>query len=229
MNQPAPIEFVYLFEYGSYLSWLFLLGFFFFYKKERIVQWFIIAMTLSFPMEWLADNYWMFLNYDSQFTPMIGHFPLFMPFSWGWFFGLVIAVSLAQKTRLDQYSRLVQGLIIFAAFFAWDTLVESLATSVNLWVYWWGAESFIPGTRLPIWIPLFTALQTPAFYFTAVWAKERYANAGWWQGFTPVFGVLVLSQAIEAILGWLWITKVIGHDPTPYAPQWWVGGGWLVF
>ena len=47
MNQPAPIEFVYLFEYGSYLSWLFLVGFFFFYKKERIVQWFIIAMTLS--------------------------------------------------------------------------------------------------------------------------------------------------------------------------------------
>lgn len=223
------IHLVYLFEYGSYLGWLVLIWLFFKHRKDRVVQWIMLSMTLLFPFEWLGDNYWMFLNYDSQFTPMIGHFPLFMPFSWGWFFGLVIAVSLTQKTRLDQYSRLVQGLIIFAAFFAWDTLVESLATSVNIWVYWWGAESFIPGTRLPIWIPLFTALQTPAFYFTAVWAKERYASTSWWGGFLPVFAVLFIASIVDAVVGWLWIVKILGHDPSPYAPQWWLDSGWLVF
>jgi len=47
-------------------------------------------MTLLFPFEWYADMYWMYLNYDSQFTPMMGHFPLFMPFAWGWFFALIL-------------------------------------------------------------------------------------------------------------------------------------------
>ena len=229
MNEAAPTVFVYLFEYGSYLGWIFIAWLFFVHKKDRVVQWVMIAMTIMFPFEWLADNYWMFLHYDSQFTPMIGHFPLFMPFAWGWFFALVIGVCLSNKPKLDKLSLPMQALIVFAAFFVWDVLVEGSATSVYLWVYWWGEEHFIPGTLLPIWIPIFTALQTPAFYFTAVMAKERYANAGWWAGFFPVLGLMALSSAVEALLGWLWISKILGHDPTPYAPQWWVESGWLVF
>lgn len=229
MTESAPIAFVYLFEYGSYTAWLALVWLFFIHRKERVVQWVLVSMTLLFPFEWLADNYWMFLHYDSQFTPMIGHFPLFMPFSWGWFFALVIYVALANQGKLEAFSRHTQALLIFTAFFAWDFIVEALATKVHLWVYWWGEESFIPGTLLPVWIPLFTALQTPAFYFTAVWAREKYQNASWLGGFGPVFIALFLSSVVEAVLGWIWIRKIIGHDPTPYAPQWWVESGLLVF
>jgi len=226
----ASLTYVYLFEYGSYLGWLIgLVLLITKFKDQRILQWTFISMTLLFPFEWYADMYWMYINYDSQFTPMMGHFPLFIPFAWGWFFALVLGVCLSQKDKLEAMGPAKSTTVILVAFVIWDIAVEGFGTNTGLWVYWWSEESFIPGTKLPIWIPMLTALQTPAYYFSALWAEKRYANASWSSGFITYLTTTLLGSIILAVVGKIWVDTIVGHDPAPFAPQWWLDGSFPVF
>lgn len=223
--------YVALFEYGSYGAWLVLLVVLFTrFRQRRDLQWLLFAMTMMFPFEWLADNYWMYLNYNPEFTSMSGHFPLFMPFSWGWFFPIIVSVLLTQQKRLARLPVPVTTIIVFLGFFVWDVLIEGWATVNGLWVYWWPEASFIhPDIPLPFAIPLLTAMQGPAYYFTQIWARKNLSKYTWLEGFAIFTGIVLLGSIVEALVGSTLVNVLAGFDPSPYAPDWWLNrSNWFV-
>ncbi|MBN2168754.1 MAG: hypothetical protein JW738_05875 [Actinobacteria bacterium] len=222
-----------LFEYGTYVVCA-VIGILLFtrYKSQRVYQWVYIAAMLSFPFEWFADNYWMYYNYHPGFNHMFGHFPLFLPFAWAWFFPLIVLGLMTQEKWLQKLPKPLSVLAVFLICFVWDFIVEVLACKVGIWVYWWPKSAFMPFTEVPVWIPVFTGLYSAGYYYVAKWAKERLADdpdVGWARGFFSTYWRFLAVGAVFGLVGFVFVNYIIGHDPTPYAPVWWVKSGLLVF
>ena len=56
------------------------------YRDQRAYWYALLGCSLAFPFEWVADRYWMFLDYDWSFRMLVDRLPLMMPFAWTWFF-----------------------------------------------------------------------------------------------------------------------------------------------
>lgn len=221
-----------IFQYGSLIVCA-IIGVLLFtrWKEHRVFQWVYFAAMLSFPFEWFADNYWMYLNYNNHFLHMFGHFPLFQPFAWAWFFPLAILGLFSLERWTDKLPKVLSVVVVYLIAFAWDCLVEILACKVNLWAYWWPKGAFIPGTELPWVIPVFTAIQTVGYYYVARWARNRYEkdpDVGWFKGFAFTYGGFVLVGIANAIVGFVFVHFILQHDPTKWAPIWWRNRGFLI-
>ncbi len=218
--------YVKLFEYGTYVEFLIAVVLMFtIFKKHRVLQWISLTALLSFPMEWFIDNFILFMHYDEKFTPMFGHFPLFLPFAWAWFFPLVIGVLMTQEQRLRKLPPVMYYLVVFLIWVVWDFFVEAIACHFDLWVYWHPRESLIPGTKLLKSVPLAVAAWSMFMYLLCVWAKKRYESdpqVGWWRGFGALFGRYVAIAVMCLTLASIRTHVILGYDPTPYAPQWWI-------
>jgi len=70
------------------------------YRNKRDYWYALIGLGLCIPFEWLADRYWMFLDYDWSFVMLVDRLPLFMFFSWGWFYALPLIICLQLQKRL---------------------------------------------------------------------------------------------------------------------------------
>ncbi len=202
-----------LFEYGSYLVW----GLYAAYlvvggNKHRTELWLLLGLSLSFPYEWFADEYWMFLSYDAAFTPMFEGFPLFLPFAWGWFYAIPVAIMARYSEQIAGKPLLFNIAWMFAAFFVWDIVVESFGTATQLWTYAWSSESFLVG-GLPLYIPFWLGVQLPLYYYAHLWARARSQNSPWFTGFALHLAAYYVVGGGVAAVGWVVSNLILGLGP----------------
>ena len=202
-----------LFEYGSYIIW----GLYAVYLLARGAQrrtdlWLLLGLSLSFPFEWFADEYWLFLSYNEEFTPMFGTFPLFMPFAWGWFYAIPIAVMATKSESISRKPLLFNITWMFAAFFIWDVVVETFGTANNLWTYAWSSSAFQAG-GLPLYVPFWLGVQLPLYYYAHLWARTRSKDMHWLPGFSLHVAVYYAIGGAVALGGWVMSNLILGIAP----------------
>ncbi len=202
-----------LFEYGSYGVW----GLYALYllaggARRRQELWLLLGLSLSFPFEWFADEYWLYLAYNEAFTPMFGTFPLFMPFAWGWFYAIPIGIMARYRGQIAQKPLLVNIAWMFAAFFLWDVVVEYFGTGTELWTYAWEAEKLQIG-GLPLYVPFWLGVQLPIYYYGHLWVRDRTAESSWLSGFAFHLLVYYLIGAAVAVGGWVLSNPILHLAP----------------
>ena len=180
--------------------------------RDRREYWYaLFGCTLLFPFEWIADKYWMFLDYDWGFVMMVDRLPLMMPFSWGWFFGLPLILCLRLENRIDALPPVLRVLLLFTVFFLWDVFVEYSSTSFHLWDYHWKKEAMIGGL-LPWAIPIGVSFGSTLLYFFHKIALKKSKNTGWTRGFSIHVAAYYAVFIIQGSIGWS-VMKLLDIQP----------------
>jgi hypothetical protein len=201
-----------LFEFGSYITW----GLFFCiiltrWRDHRDFLYLFLGLTLSFPYEWIADSFWLFIDYSEQFNMMFGRFPFFMPFAWAWFYAVPIIFMLLNKEKIDRMPLWLNIVWMFALFFVWDLLVEGVSVNFDLWTYYVSPKLHIlPG--LPYYVPIWLGIQLPTYYYGHLWARKLAETKSWGMGFLLHLLVYYALGAAVAISGWIINTKILGIE-----------------
>ena len=137
----------------------------FLFRNRRDYWYALIGCSLAFPFEWVADNYWMFLQYDWSFWMLVDRLPLMMPFAWGWFFGIPLILCLQLQKKIDALPLWGRCLLLYVIFWPWDFVVEYASTTFGLWEYRLWPEKAMIGGILPWFIPTMVASANATLYF----------------------------------------------------------------
>jgi hypothetical protein len=200
------------FELISYGVWALIGILLFTIGKGRRDHWyFFLGMTACFPFEWLADNFWMFLQYDWSFTMMFGRFPLMMPFAWGWFFAIPVILMFRNKDKIDRLPLWVQIVGIYVFFFLWDFVVEYGSTGFALWTYYW-PESYLIG-GVPWVIPAAVGTAFLMYYYGHNYLLKYSTGKHWAEGFAIHLGGYWAISTFRLVFGYIITVKLMGIIP----------------
>jgi hypothetical protein len=200
------------FEIATYLAYIFTVILIAARYRSHRDYWFaLIGCTLAFPFEWLADKFWMFLDYDWAFVMLVDRLPLMMPFAWGWFFALPLIICLRFQDRIDALPLVLRVALLYGVFFTWDIVVEYFSTSFLLWDYHWNKEAMIGGL-LPWFIPLSVSFANTLLYFAHKIALKKSRDMPWIQGALTHASAYYIVFIIQISIGWS-IIKILGIGP----------------
>lgn len=184
------------------------------FRNRRDFWYAYIGCCLMFPFEWIADKYWMFLDYDWGFVMFPFFFerlPIIMPLSWGWFFGVPLIICLLLKEKIDAIPLIGRIIVLYVVFFIWDFAVEYSSTGYALWDYHWNEAAMIGGI-LPWFIPLAVSFNNTLLYFAHNMALKKSESQTWIQGFITHFLAYLAVFVINVAIGWPLI-KLLGIVP----------------
>lgn len=188
------------------------------FHNRRDYWYAFIGCSLMFPFEWIADRYWMFLDYDwgfVMFPILFERLPLMMPFAWGWFFGFPIIICMLFEKKIDVMPLVLRIVVLWAVFWGWDFWNEYVSTKSQLWDYHWSKEHMIGGI-LPWFIPFAVSFGNVLLYFAHKIALKKSRDQTWIQGFCTHFLAYLAVFLIQVCVGWP-IVKLWGVAPV-YAP-----------
>jgi hypothetical protein len=202
------------FEVATYLMYAFTVLLITFRFRDHRDYWYaLFGCTLGFPYEWVADKYWMFLDYDWGFSMLFDRLPLMMPFAWGWFFALPLIFCLRFSSKIDALPLWLRITLLYGIFWLWDFLVEYSSTSYRLWVYHWTPGSMFGGI-LPWFIPVMVASANTLLYFGHKMALVFSSKKGWFQGFIIHLITYYIIFTLQVLIGWPLII-LLGIKPIP--------------
>ncbi len=200
------------FEIATYLGYVLIMVLIATVFRGRRDYWYaLFGCTLLFPFEWIADKFWMFLDYDWGFVMMVDRLPLMMPFAWGWFMGFTLILCIHFQDKIDAMPLVLRVIFLYVIFWLWDLLVEYSSTSFLLWDYHWKKEHMIGGL-LPWFIPTTVALANVMLYFGHKIALKKSSGKNWIQGFLIHLLIYYIVFIIHVAIGWP-IIKIWGIEP----------------
>jgi hypothetical protein len=183
--------------------------------RNRREYWYAyIGCSLMFPFEWIADRYWMFLDYDwgfVMFPVLFERLPIIMPLSWGWFFGVPLILCIRFRDKIDAMPLIVRILVLYVIFFGWDFALEFSSTGYGLWDYHWHKEAMIGGI-LPWFIPFAVSFNNTLLYFVHNRALKKSETQAWIPGFVTHVLAYLAVFVINVAIGWP-IIKLFGIVP----------------
>jgi hypothetical protein len=212
-------------ETGSFWIWgaLAVLAIVFTLKDRRIPLFglVLVAATSAFWQEFFGD-WGAYLAWNPAFArlPFWGEMafttpvkPLFIPFSWGWWFALSIPLLVALtrwlNRRLPRLSTTLIALVIaMPLFLAYQINVEGSSVANGWWTYdvVIGPALESPKGRLPLvfpillglWAGLFVALlarrNPQGFMPHEIWAGAEERTAGWGLEWTRLWSMVAVFQ-----------------------------------
>lgn len=184
----------------------------FLFRNRRDYWYALIGCSLAFPFEWVADNYWMFLQYDWSFWMLVDRLPLMMPFAWGWFFGIPLILCLQLQKKIDALPLWGRCLLLYVIFWPWDFVVEYASTSFGLWEYRLWPEKAMIGGILPWFIPTMVASANATLYFGHKVALKYSVGKQWLHGFVIHLFAYYIVFVIQVAVGWP-LVRMMGMPP----------------
>jgi hypothetical protein len=188
------------------------------WKGHRDHWYLFFAACLSFPFEWISDNFWMFLQYDWSFTMMFGRFPLMLPFAWTWFFGIPLLLMLRSEEKINRLPLWGQLLGIWGIFFLWDFLVETSSAALGLWTYYWPEEYLVLG--VPLLVPAFVGISFLMYYYGHKYLRKFSVDKSWGAGLAIHIGGFYALGAARACVGWFVSAKLMKIVPAGMEIVW---------